>query len=81
MRRSAYDGKCCERTVSARTQFIEYQLPLRSAVRAHLTLPEDFTTTEVKRVARFIVSLYIRRPIIHRRGAGRVVAQPHEAPE
>jgi hypothetical protein len=37
-----------------RTPFIEYQLPLRPGVRTHLTLPEDFTTTEAKRVARFV---------------------------
>jgi hypothetical protein len=41
----------------ARTPFIEYQLPLRPGVRAHLTLPEDFTATEAKRVARFVESL------------------------
>jgi hypothetical protein len=40
-----------------RTPFIEYQLPLRPGVRAHLTLPEDFTATEAKRVGRFVESL------------------------
>jgi hypothetical protein len=40
-----------------RTPFIEYQLPLRPGVRAHLTLPEDLTATEAKRVARFVESL------------------------
>jgi len=59
--------------ISPPNPFIEYQLLLRPGVRAHLTLPEDFTATEAKRGGAVRREPRIRRSIIHRRGAGRLV--------
>jgi hypothetical protein len=39
------------------TSLIEYPFPLRPGVRALITLPEDLTEKEAKRVARFVESL------------------------
>ena len=41
------------------TALIEYPFPLRPGVRAVLTLPEDLTETEAKRLVRFVESLAV----------------------
>jgi hypothetical protein len=57
---SATDEKKAETGyVPHRSPLIEYPFPLRPGVRAILTLPEDLTDAEAKRLARFVETLAV----------------------
>jgi hypothetical protein len=63
--------------VPHRSPLIENPFPLRPGVSALITVPEDLTEAEAKRLAKFVETLAVPRSANHhRRGAGRVVQLP-----
>jgi len=46
-------------TIHIRSPLIEYPFPLRPGVRALITLPEDLTEAEAKRLAKFVETLAV----------------------